>query len=418
MSERTLSSWTQTGKYDTKKLMLVWSRHRYEILRGSVTRFRTILFGIITFLAVYIPLDFISAKLCNSYCGDMLERDHRQKFRIKDDTIHHALQPNVKAIEEWGGRSYPLFTNSLGFRDSSPREVASSIDAPRLLLMGDSFTEGSGVTWEESFAGLLQDRFKDRNVEVLNSAVSSYAPAVYYALAHKLIVTLEYDVDAVMVFLDQSDVKNSADWYRVSDDMHVYEEGQAAGSRQVFTSKSWIRENSLTVQFTYLLRDYVQYQLKRFTVSDVYSEKQNFVDTNLWADRVANVDEVHWCDTSVDHPEWRKDGMAYAKKYMTGLAELLSDKNIPLTLVIYPWPANILKADTTQACSDFWVDWGAANQVDVITLFDAFSKNTDPWQTISEYFIPYDVHWNPAGHAFVADAVADHAARKLGLNIN
>lgn len=367
---------------------------------------KSLLLGITVFVSVYAALDVGGAQLCKQFCGDLLERNHRQKFRQKDDIVHHKFQPNVSAVETWGGRSYPLYTNSLGFRDAAPREVAQETTKHRVMLMGDSFTEGSGVTWPESFAGILQDRLKGENVEILNSAVSSYAPAVYLALANEIVVNRKIDVDAVLIFLDQSDVKDSASWYRVDDQMRVYEPGKSSRSRRVFSRPGdWLKDNSLTVSFIYLLRDFISYQLKLRQISSTYGVDAGFFDVELWDERVGRVDQTDWCDSSTGAPDWTENGVRFATKYMDLAVELLKSRGIEVGLVVYPWPSNILRPVESRECATYWLDWAADKNIPALSLFDAFRESEDPWLDVKKFYIPLDVHWNKVGHALVAEQV-------------
>jgi hypothetical protein len=45
-----------------------------------------------------------------------------------------------------------VFTDSLGFKDASRRAVP---DRRRILFIGDSFTEGVGLPYEQTFVGLF-----------------------------------------------------------------------------------------------------------------------------------------------------------------------------------------------------------------------------------------------------------------------
>ena len=42
---------------------------------------------------------------------------------IRDPVFHHAFKPYFNATRIWGDEKYQFFTNSLGFADSSTREV-------------------------------------------------------------------------------------------------------------------------------------------------------------------------------------------------------------------------------------------------------------------------------------------------------
>ena len=96
--------------------------------------------------AIYLALDF-------AYSG--LLHDEGRSPRIPDAAYHHTLAPNFDGYDNWGDTRFKVYTNSLGFRDAAVREVPAISPVRRVILMGDSFTEGLGVNFEDSFAGML-----------------------------------------------------------------------------------------------------------------------------------------------------------------------------------------------------------------------------------------------------------------------
>ena len=72
----------------------------------------------------------------------------------------------------------------------------------RVIVIGDSFAEGQGIVFEKSFAGLLKEQLKPNGTEVLNAAVSSYAPSVMYAKLKYLVETVGLEFDHVLAFID------------------------------------------------------------------------------------------------------------------------------------------------------------------------------------------------------------------------
>jgi hypothetical protein len=81
----------------------------------------------------------------------------------------------------WGGSKYGLCTNSLGFKDGPARIVPLVQEKRRVLLIGDSFTEGIGASFDRTFAGLLyRDGLENaKKIEFLNAAVAGYSPVIY-----------------------------------------------------------------------------------------------------------------------------------------------------------------------------------------------------------------------------------------------
>ena len=129
----------------------------------------------------------------------------KKYYRIKSDIYHHDLMPNVEVYETWGGKlKRKIITNSLGFRDIVKNKVLKNSDKTRVLLIGDSFIEGSGYDYEFTFAGLLSNKLGEK-YEVLNSAVESYSPSIYFKKTEHYL-NEGYRFDKALIFLDLSDI--------------------------------------------------------------------------------------------------------------------------------------------------------------------------------------------------------------------
>jgi hypothetical protein len=85
--------------------------------------------------------------------------------------------------------------------------------------VGDSFTEGVGVPYEETFVG-LGSAFP--NLDVLNAGVSDYGPSVYY-LKTKYLLDLGLQVNEIIVYVDISDVADEAVSYRFDANGNLHE---------------------------------------------------------------------------------------------------------------------------------------------------------------------------------------------------
>ena len=89
-------------------------------------------------------------------------------------------------------------TNNRGFREDEPTEVAS--DAYRILVLGDSHTEGA-VNNDESFANVLElqvNKRSERPVEVINAGVGGTGP---YEMEGMLKTQLELEPELVIAVL-------------------------------------------------------------------------------------------------------------------------------------------------------------------------------------------------------------------------
>src|SRR5215475_8409307 len=126
-------------------------------------------------LLLFLLFDFAYSSLTR---GDELRRGSRIAHRDYD----HGFASKFEGNEAWGELRYPVITNSLGFKDASTRDVPLKSSSRRVLVMGDSFAEGIGMRFEDSFAGLLQRAGQERDdkIEFLNAGVASYSPSIYY----------------------------------------------------------------------------------------------------------------------------------------------------------------------------------------------------------------------------------------------
>ena len=128
-----------------------------------------------------------------------------------DAVLHHRLKPNLRT--RVAGTEFN--TNALGLRD---REIVRPKPPSvfRVLLQGDSFTEGGGLPVEMTVAKRVEAALNGHGcrttVEVVNAGVASYSPILeYLQLKH---VSLALQPDLVVLNFDMTDVHD--DWVRTA----------------------------------------------------------------------------------------------------------------------------------------------------------------------------------------------------------
>ncbi len=78
-----------------------------------------------------------------------------ESFRVPSETYNHGFAKMADSVAVWGPFRYRMRTNSLGFKDEANRIVPLESDHRRVVLTGDSFTEGIGHEFGKTFAGIL-----------------------------------------------------------------------------------------------------------------------------------------------------------------------------------------------------------------------------------------------------------------------
>ena len=136
-------------------------------------------------------------------------------FFIPDDELGWVYRPNMdekNIIYGIEGRPVNLQTNSLGYRNApEPEDIPP--DAFVIAIQGDSQIAGYGLEYEETMAYQLQeilnDRFPEIEIVVIDAGVDGYDVNHYYTQAQKLVHQYEIDV-LIMAFNLENDDAASA----------------------------------------------------------------------------------------------------------------------------------------------------------------------------------------------------------------
>ena len=331
------------------------------------------------------------------------EKWEDKSHRIISKVYHHDLKPNVEVYETWGGKlKRKIITNSIGFRDSSKKEILENTEKTRILLIGDSFIEGSGYDYEHTFAGLLENELGN-NYEILNSAVESYSPSIYFKKTD-FFLSQGYVFDKVLVFLDLSDIYDEL-FIKFDDNKNIISEIpkekqtlERKIKNKIYSLGWFLRDNTLTFRIMYL-------------ISDKTEEIKNYLKLKLKASKSLNKsffstsrdDAIFYRMTHIDRGFWTfnedkylevSQGLAQSEKYLKKLFELLNQNKIDSYLIIYPWPTQIQYGDKKH--SPFWEKFSKSNNINLINLYDIF-KSEKKREFIFDNFIYGDIHWNKKG---------------------
>ena len=317
--------------------------------------------------------------------------------RVPNPVYHHGILPNQASEDIYGPYRAPYFSNSLGFRDAEVREIPLVGNQPRVLLIGDSFTEAGPIPWNRSFAGILAGRLAEKKVEVLNAGVASYCPEIMLAKVRYYLEKVGLKVDQIVVFIDISDIKDEL-FYRPDENDNVQAvpygpfHAHAADLARVDEICNWL-ETRIEKNFVILgaiVRN-ARLQWRRSTSKTGVMASDEIPD---WA--------YNWPDYQGPYRELVERGLAEAKDNMTQLADLLKSKRVSLTVVVYPWPQQVRAGIRPSRAETEWSSWADQHQARFISLFPLFVNDTPADEIIAEYYWKNDAHWNEAGHAKVA----------------
>ncbi|MFA5196768.1 MAG: hypothetical protein WC401_13300 [Bacteroidales bacterium] len=362
---------------------------------------------IVLLVVIFLATDIIGKNIFKYYFKSYFKKnDHEKEYRIPSDYYHHGLKPNVNIPKTiWGNILYPITTNSLGFKDKRRHEVSLHSDRYRILFIGDSFTEGVGIAYENTFVGIIDNALQKKNIEVLNAAACTYSPSIYYAKVKYLIDVIGLKFNELVVFIDISDIKDEAVSYRLIGHK-VVDRKEEHKIDAVLDEKYY---DSLKSKRGFYQR--VEQILNRDTIM-IYRLVKSIHDLFFSRDYSYDYDSINlradmWTINKSIYDEFGKKGLDECDKSMQLLENLCRNKNIILTIAVYPHPDQIIRHELKSLHSQFWSNWAKEFNVNIINYFPYFISPNQNIATVrgilNSNFIPGDVHWNNEGHRKIAN---------------
>ena len=329
-------------------------------------------------------------------------------WRIESNIYHHDLMPNIDVVESWGGTfTKRIVTNSLGFRDFTNKDIQKKTNKKRILLVGDSFIEGTGYDYEFTIGGLLQNELGD-NYEILNSAVGSYSPSIYYKKINHFL-SEGYKFDQALVFLDVSDIFDELfiefdSLGKIITEKKIKEKNYL--KIKFYSLGGFLRDNTIVFRSLYLISDKTEIYKNYFKLKYKSSKflNKSFFKTSkddVLFYRMTHIDRGYWTYSDEKY-DYIKKGLEQSDFYLKKLFDLFKAKSIDSHLIIYPWPSQIEFGDGKH--DEYWTNFAQRNNIKFLNTYDQFKSN-DTRNFIFDNFIYGDIHWNKKGTNLIFNEV-------------
>ncbi len=349
-------------------------------------------------LALFLLFDFAYSTLTTG-------EEKARAARVANPVYDHGFASNFDGYDSWGELRYRLITDSLGFKDASSRQVPLKADSRRILLIGDSFAEGIGMSFEDSFAGLLYRAGQERSdkIEFLNAGVASYSPSIYYKKI-KYLLDSGLQFDEVVLFSDTSDVTDEATSYFCIDEDPKYRAHCSAGEGSMQKGASPPKKPNFLVD-RFVVTSRVRIAVKRWIQSRLGNKRKA-----LSTDHARIGWTVPGLDVSRDNqPLGVEGGIARSLANMGRLSDLLAARHIPLTIVVYPWAQQIAQGDRDSRQVSLWRDFCPGRCKAFINLYPTFFAAADADKDWYEHlYILGDDHFSAEGNRFMFQELAKH----------
>ena len=402
------------------------------LLRMRLPRFYQKIFLVCLSVLLAFGIVEIFLRIVDATGGKVDEVESAQ-CKILDPILVHTFVPlsscQVKAAE-WD-ISYKINPHSL-------RDVEHSWEKPkntyRILIVGDSYTEGQGVELEEIYGRILENKLNEQShqkVEVILAGIAGWSPLpeyiylVRYGIKYQpdlVIITFnttdfsdEYFHESILTDEAKSLLKNTGDnWLKITkNNVDFFSIGSAKTVNQ--------QNISLIARFKIFLTA----NFKTFHFAEV--AKGSF-------ERRYSQDEVKnnvMAITQSKKPKDYQESFVRPEKNILRIKRLLEENNSSLLFVVFPlghiigrdeWAKGRLefgfkigKTYSNQALEDI-KSWAKAQAIDTFDLTAALSQAKKG--SSQKLYFDFDGHWTRYGNQIVADALADYLLPKVNKTTN
>jgi hypothetical protein len=307
--------------------------------------------------------------------------------RVRHPVYHHDLSKNYRGLEHWYNEKYFLCTDSNGFRISCNLNGESTKDFD-IAFIGDSFTEGIGLEYENTFVGQIAENRPD--LKIANLGVSGYSPSIYFSKINFLLKKGIWFKE-VVVYLDISDIQDEALDYTLSDFVVVSKQ------KNNDLSSSYLRFNQfLRWSFPLIYSAFSKLNTSHINPSKFEDHLRFDYERSAWT----------YKPSSIGYGEGGiKGGLEQSLRTMIKLSDLLRASGINLSVGVYPWPAQLLYDQRQSEQVRIWKGFCSTRCVNFYNSFESFfnlKENFSAQEVIDYYFIRGDVHHNRHGAKVIA----------------
>lgn len=313
---------------------------------------------------------------------------------IPDPCRSFKLAPGFRGFEVSSEFSFPVIINSRGLRDRE-FETPKGPGVFRILVLGDSFTYGSGAEAGTTYPRLLEDllnrdRIKTR-FEVINAGVSGYG--TFHEKDFLVREGVGYAPDLLILqFYPDNDLFENLHPFRleVQDDFLGKRSKQGPMRLWIRTLKNWLRSHSHAYRLLgdrwHLLRIRLGMEGGFSAFSDIYLKEGTRTARSAWQKTAGLLSDIH----------------GFAKEHGIGFLMVFTPKNITLDGKMWKDYLAFHMADPSAVDRDIPRQtlraFCSSEGIPLLDLTEHFGEMENPL----DCYWPKNGHWNSRGHRLVA----------------
>ncbi len=330
----------------------------------------------------------------------MARRYNYVALNISDPIWDHGLRPGITLSTNWidsAGHPPPMTysTNNIGCRYPVDLQVPKPSDVRRILLLGDSFA--LGYYYEDTVAAQIEHSLNSaplgKRFEVVNCAVPSHSPMLYYLRLKNQLAALQ--PDEVLLCIDPTDIFD--DYWRYRPRGSFAADGEPLAVKETVRWRHWALE--WVLGRLYLAR--VLWTV-RVTAGPPFGRRQA-TDTRATSRKLFD----YYSTLPVTSEEWQRE-VGFCLENISRIFTFCEERSITVTVTLVPHKeqlqpdanGRLWNREFDQRLDKLCRDAG----VDFYSPAEALAAELSAGHSL---YLQNDMHFTPAGERIWAGLVAN-----------
>lgn len=329
--------------------------------------------------AIYLLLiTFVLSEVVLRYLGtydtytESIGRPYQSMYGVSNPSIYHRYPPLQPLVLPNTDFSYVYEINSQGIREKEYK-IQSPDSTIRIMVTGDSFSEGMGAPYDSTWPHLLEKYLKNElgNIEVLNTGVAGNDPIYDYLIYRDSLH--QYQPNYIIVSLNASDFTDyliRGGFERIND-----------GKTETFRKGPWFEP---LYKYSRWLR--VVLHRTKFPYRGVFADENKLLE---------NVDSTIHCFSAV----------------IDSFQMLVEKDKTKLIVLLYSTPSEIIYPNKINAKIEAeFENLEKQLSIEGIPCINIWSemRNLFEHSNASTYTYKNDMHYNPNGYNQMALLIEKH----------
>ena len=360
-------------------------------------------------LILFLTIDILISKNTNLFkirkdCFDYIKLEkNNKKFYT------YFLSKNSQAFEHKGATpSYKVFTDNNGNRNETIGKKNNL--QPKVIFLGDSFTYGFGVNYNDSIPGFISKKTK-KKYEILNFGVPGYSPSMnYFKLKEFFNTNKNSTVTKVIYLLDLTDVHDEANrWQNIDsiDPPVIADQNIEKEIKKTFDLKKNFRATRF---FIYHVNNYSRNLKKTIKgiFSDIESQKIDLKGT-YWGS-FTHTSQKELLNNQNYSNLWKNDfyfGLKKINNNIKNISELALKFNAEFYIAIHPWRETIELGQNKFNWEKYSQELCNISKCKkLINFFDnvrEIKQTNSDWKT--KLYFKNDLHFNKEGNRLYSEKI-------------